>query len=359
MNILHITGNHLQPTSGIHEVLKYLPVEQNHIEGVSAALLSLNADVVEYNIDYWFYGKGEKYKKIIIDFCPDVVIIHSFFHVEYAKIAFFLKENSIPFFIEPHGSFGKTAMLKGRMKKVLANNTIFRYCIKNAYGYIFTNQSEYDNSVYRTKNDLIIPNGIVPEIVNSAEMKQHKSFENPIFYFLGRYDINHKGLDYLLDALTILDKSGKCINVNFYGIGTLEQIEYVRGRIRTFKNINANECGTIYGDEKKKALEKNNILLLTSRYEGSPMTILDGLSYGNPCLVTPGTNVADELVENDIGWKTELEADSIAQTILVALEEYRIRGKEYETRCKQYVLDNFAWNKIAQLSVEKLKKLVM
>ena len=176
--------------------------------------------------------------------------------------------------------------------------------------------------------------------------------ENPIFYFLGRFDINHKGLDYLFDSLDLLEKQGVSLKFEIFGTGTAEQIKYVNKRILKYRHLDVQNKGTIYGQKKKEALEKCNILILTSRYEGSPMTVLDGLSYGNPCIVTPGTNVADEVELNNIGWKTELDSSKIAECILKADQEYKATAHKMYERCKKYVEDNYSWDTIAAKSIE-------
>lgn len=356
MRILHITATHLNPIGGVVVVLKNLTEKQNEIKDVESHVLSIKADVNEIRSSHFSYLGNEKIYSFVKQYNPDVAILHSFFFVEYVECARVLKELHIPFFIEPHGSFGKQAMQKSHLKKVIANNTIFRSQIKDSQGYIFTNKAEYENSIYRTKHELVIPNGIVPDVVNSAAEKKIDSINNPIIYFLGRYDINHKGLDYLFDALDMLESQSQKITVRLYGVGNGEQMKYVSSRIENYKSMDVKDCGTIYGDAKKDALEAANILILTSRYEGSPMTVLDGLSYGNPCIATPGTNIADEVADNSIGWRTELSAETIAKTMVEAIDEYKADGNGYYHRSKKYVLDNYSWDKIAAYSIEEYKK---
>lgn len=356
MRILHITATHLNPTGGVVVVLKNLAEYQNKINGVESIVLSINANVDGLDSPYFYHLGTESISDFLKMYHPELAIIHSFFHFEYTEVARCLKKAKVPFYIEPHGSFGREAMKKSRLKKIIANNTVFRRLIRDSKGYIFTNQSEMDDSVYRTQSDVVIPNGVLPFIVNESKIKNELSFKKPTFYFLGRFDVYHKGIDYLFDALDILEQEGLDFKVNLFGTGTNEQIEYVNARLKKYKNMHVLNCGTIYGDEKKKALELCNILLLTSRYEGSPMTVLDGLSYGNPCVVTPGTNVSNEVSENNIGWSADLDPTSIANTIIQAYKMYANDGKGYFDRCKRYVLDKYSWENIAKQSVDILKK---
>jgi len=360
MKILHITAmSPLSPNSGIPAVLKNLTDAQNRIEGVESIVLSLKGEVESIGSQHFYYLGDKTVLSFLKEHKPNVAVIHSFFHAEYIEAARALAKERIPFYIEPHGSFGHAAMKKSGLKKTIANLTVFRQQIKGSKGYIFTNRGEKIDSIYRTPNDLLIPNGVLPEMILSSEPKTQESLEDPVFYYLGRFDIHHKGLDYLFDALEILDKKSHKIKVNIFGTGTDEQIEYINRRISALSHMVVKNCGTIYGNEKKRALEACNILLLTSRYEGSPMTILDALTYGNPCLVTPGTNVADELVENHIGWETKLDAARIADSILLAREQYIQKGLNYYSDSKRYVLDSYSWDKIAKESVDTLNNALM
>ena len=356
MNILHITATHLKPTGGIPVVLKQLTDAQNKIPGIRSAVLSLKEDVKNIGSDNFFFLQHRSFADFVSEYKPDVVVMHSFFCIEYIAVVRYLVKNNIAFFIEPHGSFGKNAMRKSKIKKKFANATIFRKQIRKSIGYVFLNHEEMNDSIYRTGNDIIIPNGVIPCEVNS----QYKwdAEEIPSLYFLGRYDIYHKGLDILFDALDLLERREKRYKINLYGTGNEEQLRYVRERIRSYNKLSVTDFGMVCGEDKTRTLENNNICIMTSRYEGFPMTILESLLYGNPCIVTPGTNLADELSGNDIGWKAELSAESIADTIIRALCDYKSQGREYFTRCREYVTDNYSWDKIGKDSIEQYKKVL-
>ena len=359
MKILHITAiARLNGNSGIPAVLKALTDEQNKIDGIESRVLSLCASVESMTSTYFDYLGQKSISDYVKEYMPDLVIIHSFYHGEYARVAHVLKAYKIPFVLEPHGAFGVEAMKKSWLKKYIADRTVFRSLLKNSIAYIYTNEAEMNSSVYEKDRKCVIPNGVYEDAIKDASQKPHATLSKPVFYFLGRYDINHKGIDYLLNALKILDDKKEQVTVRLYGTGTEEQKKFIHEKIKEFKVIDVQDKGTIYGDAKKEALQNVNILLLTSRYEGSPMTILDALSYGNPCLVTPGTNVADELIENNIGWKVELNAESIAEGILRAAKEYVADAGGYYKRSQQHVLDNYIWENIAQQSIEAYKELI-
>lgn len=348
----------LSPNSGIPAVLRYLTNAQNKIDGIEARVLSMTGKVDAIDSPYFDFLGSEPIENYLERIKPDIAIIHCFFYAEYIRAVKALQKYKIIFCNEPHGSFGKSAMKKSAIKKRIANSTVFSAQINKAAAYIFTNASEKVDSIYQTMSDVIIPNGVQPDVVKDASEKRIESLKAPVFYYLGRFDIHHKGLDYLFDALDILEKREIKITVRIFGTGNEKQEEYVKNRISNFHIVNVKNCGTIYGAQKKDALESCNILLLTSRYEGSPMTVLDGLSYGNPCIVTPGTNVADEIVDNNLGWKTELDAKKIADTIIWACEEYSANGLLYYANCKKYVLNNYSWESIAVDSISHYREII-
>ena len=87
------------------------------------------------------------------------------------------------------------------------------------------------------------------------------------------------------------------------------------------------------------------------------MTILEAWRYGNPCLVTKGTNVMDEVIAEALGWGTELESEKIANALLLAKNDYANARELYIRRCKTYVKNTYSWEQIALASFHKLSEI--
>lgn len=352
MKILHITATHLNPDGGVPVVLKELCTSQNKIDGFESRVISLVAPVSKMNSEYFEYVQNKEFVNYINKYRPDFAILHSFFYFEYNSVVRKLVKKGIPYYIEPHGSFGKEALKKSRIKKFIALNTIFSAQIKNAYGYIFLNKKEMDSSKYRTKNDIIIPNGINKNSILSTVRKESKCN----FYFIGRIDVFQKGLDFLLESLRFLDCEGISINLHIWGKGNSKDTLFVKEKIDHLKNVNVEFSDSIYGIEKDNILEQCGPMILTSRYEGLPMTVLESWKYGNPCIVTEGTNMTTEVEKYNLGWVTKLDGRSIADTIIKANNDYRKNRDAYVKRCKQYVEDNYSWDKIASDSYKLFRE---
>lgn len=346
MKILHISSSPFKTTGGVPVVLKNLVTAQNNIEGVEAKVLLLKANIRH---EHMIYVEKDKVESFIYNYNPDIAIFHSFFYLEYRNVSKILVKHSIPYLIEPHSSFGKAAIKKGKYKKKLAIATLFYSLLKNAAGYIYLNRAEMIDSFCYKKNSFIIPNGI-----SKLPFTDNKIKKDIIIYFIGRYDLNHKGIDYLLDALSILDKKGYNFTFKFWGDGIAKK--NIHDKIAKYKNINATECGVIDCSSQDVLLESAGIMVLTSRYEGFPMSVLEAWSYGNPCIVTKGTNLLEEVKRNRVGWGTSYEPKDIAECIVNAYAEYVNNRTEYVLRCKKYVTDNYTWDKIATVSIDEYRK---
>ena len=68
----------------------------------------------------------------------------------------------------------------------------------------------------------------------------------------------------------------------------------------------------IYGDKKYKEIAKFDILIQPSRTEGMPNTVLEAMSVGIPCCVSPETNMGNIIKKfTGSGWVVARTVDLI------------------------------------------------
>ena len=252
-----------------------------------------------------------------------------------------------------HGSLSKQNMQESTIKKKIANYLIFNRIIRGATSLIYLNEQEYNNSTVNSvnPNHIIIPNGCF--IPSKDEISLNDSDSKTEIIFLGRISRIHKGLDFLVDGLRILStyKESRNIHCSIYGSGTEAEVNWLKKEASTLGNL-VNIHSAIYGDEKNTVFKNADIFILTSRYEGFPMAILEALSYGIPCIVSPTTNVSDIIENNDCGWVTSLNPQEIASTILKAHHDNLQRKSQLQMSAIN-TAKKYNWSSIAKLSIDK------
>ena len=349
MNIIHI-GNVALEANGVGRVIENLSKEQIKL---GHNVMVLTAIVKKEPLPLFQEVHSVKDFKAIVDkFKPDIFVFHSLYIWEYIKFYPYLLKNKIPYLIQLHGALSVQNYKKNHLKKWLANELFYNRFIQNAKSIIYLNNSEYNNSIVKNINpkSIIIPNGC--PITKIPTVKRDNIDKTEIIY-LGRIDYHHKGLDKLLDAIHILknDDISNLIHFSFYGNGHIDQINKLKSELADLSPL-ADFYGSAYGDTKINAFCKSDIFILTSRYEGMPMGILEALSYHIPCIITKETNMSDIISDYNCGWISKLEASEIASTIKKAIYEYKI--KKDELRYASFEASKiFMWDKIAELSIHQ------
>lgn len=351
MRVFHIC-NLRNNCNGIYTVLEALSTEQQKL-GNSISVLNINK--IKFDSDLFIQCDINATITKIKDEHPDVVIFHGIYYFELLPISSFLRKHNIPYFVELHGAMSIENMRKSKIKKTISNYLFLNKVIRKACGIIYLNEQELNNSTVRDLNHthLIIPNGCYP---TGHRLAYRDNTVN--ITFIGRIDIHHKGLDILIDAITEIQDflQEKKVHFSFYGNGGDKQIQWLKNEISRLGNI-ADYYGPVYGDDKKSAFTNTDIFIHTSRYEGFPMAILEALSYGIPCIVTPGVNVTDIIEKNDCGWVTDLDLHSISQAIIKAVNDNDIHRNQIIDNAVN-ASEQYLWSSIAKYSITKYSEFI-
>lgn len=358
MKILHLAdfgSTSLGTGTGIYKVVTTLCEGQNRAGHTSRIFLINENKVAAKGENISLATSFSTFKALLKGFGPEIVIFHSLHKPIYLRIYRELKRRGIPYCIEFHGAASYENAQKGKYKKLIANYLGFNKFIKDAASVIYLNKQEQEDSIFHRLNPkyMIIPNGIHPlkegSIAKPEEGKLH-------ILYLGRIDENHKGLDVLTKAIGILEKEGwsEKIHFDFYGVednpGNFPEEIKRHQQIATFH-------GPVFGEAKNEVYARSHIYILTSRYEGMPLTIFEALAYGCPCIVTPYTNCGEFLTEERCGWLTELDPEQIAMAVKDAYNEYRQTGPELvkEAMRASRIYD---WDEIVQETIRQYGAIV-
>lgn len=290
---------------------------------------------------------------------PDVVVFEGFYHIKDPLIAKHLRSKGIPYIVVPRGSLTHEAQHGNTLKflkKLIANFIIFKPYTKGALAIQYLTQAEKINSGTKWNcNSLIVPNGF-----NSPILKKEKFSQNGLkAIFIGRLDLYHKGIDILLEAckqnisLLISNK----FHLSIYGPKRYDYLkiqEFIESN--NLKSIISLK-GEISGNEKERALLESDLFVLTSRFEGHPMGLIEAIAYGVPVLITPGSNMANEISTTDAGWVADTTADSIGKAINTILSERNVWAKKSFSAKKLSLTYN--WDNIARQFHDCVEELLM
>lgn len=350
MRIYHVCSIY-KPSNGIYFVLKNLVPEQRKLGN---EVTILNVDKKGISNDIIECCNYNSFKDTLKSNPPDVVIFHGVFYKEFISYSFLLRKNKIPYLIELHGALSKQNMQTSYLKKKIVGSLFLNHVIRKANGVIYLNKNELSNSTVASlnSNNLIIPNGCEP---NHLIVKP-KTKDRLNMIFMGRVFRQHKGLDVMISAVKKVIKDGLDIHLSIFGRGDQKELEWLSDEIIGFEN-NIEYLGEVYGDEKKQAFLNANVFILTSRYEGFPIAVLEALSYGLPCIVTPATNVGDIIQENRCGLVTNFTQSDIEGTIKrmydLSTDIYKEMGKRGKAIAKTY-----SWDKIGNQSIKEYQNCV-
>ncbi len=362
MVILHIAPISFNKASGLSYSIPSLVSAQNKIDDINALLLlSSNIENVPRHFDFPVLtyrgcnlksdlkGLPNPYNE------PDLVIFHSTYIPVHTKIANQLNKRNIPYIIVPRGGMTRGAQSKKAFKKKIGNIIFYNRFVKNSLALHCLTKGEAEQTKQWNKDIFIVGNGMdVPNAINLAKPGENDDIN---FTFIGRLDPFHKGLDLLLKGVSISsDKirlsKGK---FNLYGPDAEGVAKILKGQVIDY-NIQdiVNVYDPVFDDDKKKVLKETDIFIHTSRFEGHPMSVLEAMSYGIPCLLTPGTNISQEVSRTNAGWEVQLSANSIAKGITKAIEEKKVL-KEKGLNARNLVIDKYSWEKIAIQTIENYK----
>jgi glycosyltransferase involved in cell wall biosynthesis len=225
-------------------------------------------------------------------------------------------------------------------------------------------EAEGTRSSFKIKKIFIVPNGVEDYLLEAAEklppvdLGSFSKGGDLVLGFVGRIDVHIKGLDLLFDALAKLKSQSAGTKCKLFIIGTFHRKKDERFICSAIEMLGLEDdvklLGPKYGEEKLRYFLACDVFVHTSRSEGMPMSVLEAMALGRPCLVTPETNMADVVREGG-GWECEPEPVSIAaalKTICERKDSLEVRGR----LSHELIQEQFTWRKVAkQLYKEYIK----
>lgn len=355
IKILHVCSISTNRASGTRVVVpKHFLHQSRHTE---TAILNCSGNIIDElkNEKNVYYDKNCDIQKVIESFGkPDIIVFHEVYKPVYCSA---VKELNIPYIIIPHGCLTKGAQNNKPLKKIIGNMLMFNKFIKNAKAVQFLSTQEQDETKIKVQGSFIMGNGM--EINSSSKDKKERKNSKYTIVYIGRLNVYHKGLDFLLNACSKIVNKMKQNNivVKLYGPASDEDEKIINKMLSDLNLSDVVEIfPPIFDAEKKAVLESADIFIQTSRFEGQPLGVMEAMANSLPIIVTPGTSFDGVVNDVKCGYVAQLDSESIADAIIKSFEN-REKNIDYGNNAYVYACENFEWSKVAKKTIDVYRKI--
>jgi glycosyltransferase involved in cell wall biosynthesis len=280
----------------------------------------------------------------------DLLHLHSVFIPDNVWIA---KRIGLPYVITPHGGYspevlrGRNRFLKTAWIRMHERRYVEGARLVHA---VSSREREQLREIFDIKALMFAPNAI--ELTAGMVAPSERIDVSPkLITFIGRLAIDHKGLDVLLKgyARYVTSRGGADSELVIAGPdfrsgrGQLEALAaslLPKGSVRF--------PGPLFEEDKETLLRSAVVFVHTSRWEGMPFAVLEALARGCPVLLTPATNLGDEVRDYGAGIVVEGTAEAVCDGIARIVEAPSDRYAAMCVGARRLASERFTWPKVAE-----------
>lgn len=274
---------------------------------------------------------------------PDIVHMHSLFMPKQAALAKQLMKLSIPYIITPHALSSKLLQRKWLIK------FIYSWFIEKPRFYqsiAISGVTPGEVSVIET----FVPGykGILRCIANPIDPLTFKNQQwqginkSKKLVYLGRFDVFHKGIDYLIEIARLLPPD---IEIHLYGVPNPKFQKW----LKQFQNTippNVFFQAPVFGLEKAKILSEASLYIQMSRWEVFGVSVAEAMYLGVPCAISETMNLTEVFRQNDLGVILSTTPAKAAARITEVLNQ-PVQLLYWSQRSQTYAKKNFDPNEVA------------
>lgn len=368
MRIIHFLEGRCNPDSanGVEKTIFHLAYQQAvlghevHLVCVSDKPEIPIAGVCVRNFpkSQWPWALTGALVKYVLDIVPDIVHLHSMYVPSNVLLASKLRKAGIPYVVTPHGNCSAELLKRRPLIKVPFKVLLERPCLNRA---VFVHSMGDGPAIleYGVRAPLVeAPNGIEKKDVpiwsgQNAILKLRPEWDGKTtLVFVGRLDIEQKGLDLLLSALKQATDQGADIGVVFVGPdwkGSRNRLDSMVQKLGLSDSVLF--TGPTYGTDKYELIYSADFFIHSSRWEGMSFSVVEALACGKPCLVTKAANPCNLIGKYPCGWEVNASVESIAKGMKELEASSEVQRKAMSNAALELVDQELRWERIAQTMV--------
>ena len=190
----------------------------------------------------------------------------------------------------------------------------------------------------------VIPNYVDTDCFSPVVRKIPHNFR---LLFVGRLH-PQKNLEALINVVHDLD-----LDLEIIGNGSLEY----NLKERAANNSRISFKRRVPNDQLPDRLCSVSVFILPSLYEGHPKTLIEAMSCGLPCIATDVSGNQDVIKHGETGWLCGTDETALREAIITLKENPALRER-LGKRARQFVVDNYALNKIVKQELDVYQKAI-
>lgn len=230
----------------------------------------------------------------------------------------------------------------------VASPIIEFFSYKIADKIIVTSQKDKDFIIerYRISEEkiIVIPNFVETDTFKPLEVKKEKRL-----IFVGRLD-KQKNLFSLIDAVKDLD-----VKLVLIGKGPLE--EALNDKVKEERIENVVFAGVIPNERLPEELNKSEIFILPSFYEGNPKTLLEAMACELPVIGTDVVGIREIIKHKENGYLCGTLAESIKEAITDMMKNEELRRKMGEN-ARKTIIENYSLKTLVEKELELAEEIL-
>jgi glycosyltransferase involved in cell wall biosynthesis len=275
----------------------------------------------------------------------DVVHVHAVFsHASWAACRA-ARRAGVPFVVRPLGTLDGWSLARHRLRKRALLAMGLATDLRAASFMHYTSGAE------RRSAEAMLPwlsaGGVIPLGIDDACFDiASEPADAPSVLMLSRLDPK-KGIDVVIDAFHQLPSNCDHWQLVIAGTGTPAYTAHLRDMAaagRAARRISF--PGWIDGTARLQALRGAGLVALASQQENFGLAVVEGLAAGVPAVVTPGVDLANEIVTAGAGWLAERTPASMASTLTAAMTDATDRRRR--GAAARVFATRFRWDVVAR-----------